>query len=261
MRAETSNTVGKLTPRKIGRRHFDALWLVALLLCAAKLPAQTANWHPVDDIATTAEQFLGQRVGESTNTTVRGMVDTRLRLGACDRALEGFMRAGTRVSAKTIVGVRCPGSKPWKVYVPVEVVVRTQVWIASRTLPRGHLLTKEDIKPEERDVARMNQGYITEINQLLGQRMKSSVLAGRAITDQLVEADDLVSRGQTVTLAVMSGNINIRMRGKALSDGGLNERIRVENLNSGRVVEGVVRSPEVVEVLVSQTGNFFSAKP
>ena len=262
MQTKTSKSVGKLTPRKSARRYFDALWAISLLLCAVELPAQTADWHPVEDIAGTAERFLAERVGTGGNTTVRaGMIDSRLRLTACDQPIEGFLRAGTRVGAKTIVGVRCSGTKPWKVYVPVEVAVRTRVWIASRPLPRGHLLTQNDLRAEERDVARMNQGYITDINRLLGQRLTSSVLAGRAITDRLVESDDLVSRGQTVTLAVMSGNINIRMSGKALSDGGLNDRIRVENLNSGRVVEGVVRSPELVEVLVSQTGNFFNAKP
>ena len=55
--------------------------------------------------------------------------------------------------------------------------------------------------------------------------------------------------------------MNISMSGKALMDGALNQRIRVENITSGRVVEGVVRSREQVEILVPASHVFFPAKP
>ena len=44
-------------------------------------------------------------------------------------------------------------------------------------------------------------------------------------------------------------------------DGALNQRIRVENLNSGRVVEGIVRSPEIVEILVPRGPDFSQQTP
>jgi flagella basal body P-ring formation protein FlgA len=66
----------------------------------------------------------------------------------------------------------------------------------------------------------------------------------------MLVADIMVRRGQMVTLIVKSGQMYIRMAGRALSDGALNQRIRVENSNSQRVVEGVVRSTEYVEILV-----------
>jgi flagella basal body P-ring formation protein FlgA len=51
-----------------------------------------------------------------------------------------------------------------------------------------------------------------------------------------------------VTLVVDNGGMEIRMAGKALSDGALDQRIRVENVSSRRVVEGIVRSAEIVEI-------------
>lgn len=51
------------------------------------------------------------------------------------------------------------------------------------------------------------------------------------------------------------------MIGTALMDGAIGQRIRVENVNSGRVVEGIVRSREVVEVLVpSRSGVITSSR-
>lgn len=124
------------------------------------------------------------------------------------------------------------------------------VLIAKRTFPRGHLLTPADVIAEQRDVSRMVGGYLADLEELNGQRLKQQIIGGRAISPTLLAADIVVRRGQSVTLIVQNEQMNISMTGKALTDGTLNQRIRVENANSRRVVEGLVRSPELVEILV-----------
>ena len=59
----------------------------------------------------------------------------------------------------------------------------------------------------------------------------------------------VVQRGQTVTLIATNGGFSVRMAGRALSDGMINQRVRVENLSSGKVVEGIARSEQVVEII------------
>lgn len=241
--------------RETVARKWPLLLVVAASLAWISFPIDVvaaASWHSLDDIAGTAESFLLERMGSANeNTSVEaGMLDGRLKLTECDQPLQGFLRPGTKIGPRTVVGVRCSGAKPWKIYVPVVMSVRTQVWVARQPLPRGHLLRREDLVADTRDVARMTAGYVSDSNRLVGQRLRSSILAGRVLTLKLLEPNDIVSRGQTVTLTVSAGGLAIRMAGKALMDGALNQRIRVENLNSGRVVEGIVRSPEIVEVLV-----------
>jgi len=171
------------------------------------------------------------------------------------------MRQGTKITARTIVGVACKGTKPWKLYIPVNVVVTDTVLIAKRTLPRGHTLMADDFVSEQRDVSRLVRGYISDDEAITGQRLKTQMMAGSILTPAMVKADIAIRRGQTVTLTIASGGINIQMSGKALMDGALSQRIRVENTNSGRIVEGIVRSREHVEVLISKTNSFFNAKP
>ncbi len=236
---------------------------LAVLLLAAGM-ATAADWHDPAAISAAAEQYLRERLSApdagDTRLSAQGF-DQRLRLAACDRPLEGFMRPGTRIGARTIVGVRCPGSRPWKVYVPVEMTVSTSVWVASRPLPRGHVLAEGDLVAETRDVSGRATGYVNSRNDLVGQRLKTSVLAGRVLEPHFLQAEIAVRRGQSVTLAVEVSGIQVRMSGKALADGALNQRIRVENHNSGRVVEGIVRSRELVEVLMPATGEFRNPDP
>ncbi|MDH3532860.1 MAG: flagellar basal body P-ring formation chaperone FlgA [Gammaproteobacteria bacterium] len=265
--------VRKLTMPIADRQRFDAsaggrsrlllaVAAVALLTPGTDAAAKQA-WQPTEDITATAESYLQHKTGRAANRTTlhAGTLDARHRLPLCDQPLEGFMRRGARISSRTIVGVRCNGSKPWKVYVPVDVVVMANVLTARHVLPRGHLVTKADIAIVERDVSRMISGYLSDPQALAGQRLKQQLLAGQVITPAMLAADQIVRRGQSVTLMATGGGVNIRMSGKALMNGALHQRIRVENSNSGRVVEGIVRSPEHVEVIVSANSGFFSAKP
>lgn len=250
--------VSKLTLRSRRRQRF-----VAILLLLPLFGSADERWHSNGDIQATAEAHVLRLTGSTGNrTTVKaGALDPRHRLPRCDRELESFMRRGSDVGSRTIVGVECRGARPWKVYVPVDVVVLANVFTARRTLPRGHLLTREDLAMDERDVSRMMSGYITSVDELVGQRLRQSVVAGRTVTPAMLEADRIVTRGQTVTLLASQGGLRVSMIGKALSDGALNQRIRVENVNSGRVVEGIVRSREHVEIVLPENTRFFTAKP
>ena len=261
--------VRKLTPRWQRRHEIDAgptrrAWLsVALALVTGGAFAADPAWHPTAEIAATAESFLQQRIGKSANRTSAqaATLDPRHRLARCERPLEAFLRPGTKISARTVVGVRCSGSKPWKLYVPVDVVVTADVLIAKRTLPRGHVLTANDFEVEARDVSRLLSGYVGDPASLVGQKLKYQLIAGRVLTPSMLVADAAVRRGQMVTIIASGGGIAVRMSGKALMDGALNQRIRVQNLNSGRVVEGIVRSREHVEVLLPAVTNIFNATP
>ena len=69
------------------------------------------------------------------------------------------------------------------------------------------------------------------------------------ITNQLLVASKAVQRGQMVTLVADASGLNVRMSGRALSDALVNQRVRVQNLSSGKIIEGVARSEQVVEII------------
>lgn len=226
--------------------------LAISILIAGNGPAFGSDWQDAGDIAAAAERFIRQEFGRGDGhlEPKAGYLDPRLRLPRCDAPLEPFGRKGTRLSARTIVGVRCGGSRPWKVYVPVEVAIRKTVIVARRSLPKGHLLTPDDVLAERRDVSRLPGAYLESVTGVSGQRLKHPVTGGTILKPKMISADKIVRRGQTVTLVVDADAMNIRMSGTALMDGALNQRIRVENRASGRIVEGLVRSSEHVEVLL-----------
>lgn len=240
-------------------------WLavVFVALTSAAPAGANAEWQDLEAIKQAAVTYMTSRIGTRSggNTAVEaGFLDPRLRLPACSVPLEPFLNRGTRVASATTVGVRCKGERPWKVYVPVTVVSTATVVVADRHLPKGSLLTPEVLRVERRDVTRNRAGYYTSIEAAAGQRVTRPILEGRLVSPDMLAAENVVRRGQSVTLVVSTGRMKIHMAGKALIDGAIGQRIKVENLSSGRVVEGVVRSREHVEVLVRGDQHFFPAK-
>ena len=263
MTAKRDDIAKPLTPAVAWRRVFGGCTALLILVLPLNAGGDELRAHAAAEIRATAEAYLATRTNSSdtsTSVTAAGF-DNRHRLPQCDAPLQGFLRRGTRIQARTIVGVRCTGSRPWKVYVPVDVAVSSEVLVAARPLPRGHLMSAADVRVERRDVSRLRHGYLADAKALLGQRLRAPLLAGTVLTPAVLQADDLVRRGQSVTITANLSGIAVNMSGKALADGGLGQRIRVENSNSGRIVEAIVRSREQVEVLLPANTNLFTARP
>ncbi len=264
--------VRKLTVSRTRRRKYVARGLLAAIsatLLASMLPrtangaAETPQWQSIEQISATAENFLRARTGVfAGNTTVQASdLDSRHRLPHCSVPLQAFMRSGADIQPRTIVGVRCDGDRRWKVYVQVNIVVTANVLVARQTLVKGHVLSAADLALKQRDVSRLRNGYLSDPEQVVGQRLKSQLIAGKTLKPSMIAADITIRRGQSVTLTVGAGNFKITMTGTALMDGIVDQRIRVQNNNSGRIIEGIVRSREHVEVLLSSNTHSFHAEP
>ena len=155
-------TVEYLTRRRRTRRRRVGLLAIVALLFAAPVRADgVTDWHAVGDIAQAAESFVLQRAGGGAGRTSAraAALDPRLRLAARDAPLTAALRPGARVGPRTVVAVSCEGTRPWRLFVPVEVTVRSQVWTVRHPLPRGHLLTAEDLVADERDVIRLRTNF------------------------------------------------------------------------------------------------------
>ena len=223
--------------------------LVALL-AGWGLPAPAAgSVQPVGDIAAAASAAALRLAPPATAglKVEEARVDDRLRLPRCEQPLAAEAAPGSRIGGRTTIEVRCP-QPSWRVFVPVTLAVRLPVVVAARPLPVGRALGAADLALAERDAHGLTRGYFTRVEDAVGQQVSRALGAGEAVTPAVLRAGTVVRRGQQVTLLARTDGIAVRMGGEALADGGTGQRIRVRNLSSGREVEGVVRSADLVEV-------------
>lgn len=166
-------------------------------------------------------------------------LDSRLRLAKCEQALDAKHTTIAR-GGRLTVNISCNGKKPWKLYVPVQVKIMQDVVVLAHSLSRNTLISQNDVRLERRDINKMHSGHFNTLNDVVGKTLRRSVGGGIALTPVYVESLKLVKRGQTVTLLAHGGGITVKMSGKAMANGAAGERIKVKNLSSNRVIEGMI---------------------
>jgi flagella basal body P-ring formation protein FlgA len=232
----------------MGLAHIIKGLCLGLLLAPAVLMAETV--HSLAAIQQHVEAFLLDLQGEDAAGLEIHVnpLDSRLRLANCDAKLEAFLASGSRALGNTSVGVRCPGSQPWTVYLSAQVRSFGDVLVANRFLPRGTLLTQADLSTERRDLTTLPAGYETDASRLLGKRLRRSLREQTVIPPQALEAPKLVNRGDRVTIVVNHAGMQVTANGTALQDGVQGEYVRVRNQTSERIIEGEVVDARRVQI-------------
>lgn len=237
---------------KLSRLNADYLTVAKRILLVSLLGMATTHAEgiqPLDTIYTVAKDFLVSRnQGQQAPQIEAGPLDARLALAACDAPLEAFMPPGSAAYGNTTVGVRCPGAKPWSVYVPVKVKVSTSVVVAARPLVRGAQLSVADLTTATLDAGSLPPDYLTDPQQAIGQQLTRPVSIGMAVAAGMLDTPRMVRRDERVTILAEEGGLEVRMAGLALEDGVLGQPIKVRNLLSKRIIGGVIAAPGIVKV-------------
>jgi flagella basal body P-ring formation protein FlgA len=112
------------------------------------------------------------------------------------------------------------------------------------------VLRAEDL--ELRSARSSRGGGLTDPGQAVGKRLLRNLSAGSPLAAADVEAVPMVERGDLVKLVARVGAVTATATGRALEAAAPQEVLRVENLTSRRVVQGIVREAGVVEVVAEE---------
>ncbi len=234
--------------KKMTLRRLLILLQAGLVPVFAPVIAHAAEIQSLRSIRDAAETFvLSQFNTDNAQVEIIPVkLDPRLRLSLCDQPLDAELPSSSRRGGRLTVNVKCNGTKPWTLYVPVQVKVMQDVVVLSHSLSRNSIISQSDLKIEQRDINRMTSGYFSDLQEVIGKTLKRSVGGGLALSPSYVESQRLVKRGQQVILLAQTGSITVKMAGKAMANGGAGERIKVKNLSSNRVIEGVITEEGVI---------------
>jgi flagellar basal body P-ring formation protein FlgA len=152
------------------------------------------------------------------------------------------------MSLRNTVAVSCQQGAEWTVYVPVMLESEGPVLVTTRAVARGDGLTAADVEARIQRVPGLASHFVVDPGDLTGRHARRALSAGTVVSNDLLATDLLIKRGQQVTLLASVGGIEVRASGKALTDGGAADRVRVQNLNSLRIVEGLVESADIVRI-------------
>lgn len=152
-----------------------------------------------------------------------------------------------RVSATVMV----PGSaalrlKPARI--SGQMVETIEVVVPLKTIARGELVAEKDVMVERRPRDGQTGDLINEASAVIGKMARRQLGQGIALRAVDIQRQEVVGRGELVTMFYEGPGITLTLRGKANEAGAPGDVISVTNPTSKRVVQGTVTGPGRVSV-------------
>jgi flagellar basal body P-ring formation protein FlgA len=114
---------------------------------------------------------------------------------------------------------------------------------------RGEVLKASDLTVVKRP--KSDGPMITDAHVATGQAARHQLRAGQPLHDEDLMKPALVSRNDNVTIVYEAPGLTLTLRGQAQDGGALGDTISVQNVQSKRMVQGVITGPGRVTVTAS----------
>lgn len=221
-----------------------------LLFASPAAHPEEAGLQPLDGVRKAAERAVRREIDPALKGVELDVVplDPRLRLPACGGELESRAQPPRGTQTRVLARVSCSRGVTWSLNIPVDVRREVTLLILRRAIARGETIAATDVNPQTRVLAGLGSPYVARVEDLAGRPTRRPLSEGTAVTADALNAALLIHRGQDVTLMTSAGGLEVRAPGRALADASANQRLRVQNLGSLKIVEGVAETDSVVRV-------------
>ena len=148
-----------------------------------------------------------------------------------------------------LVVARVNGQDAWRTTVRLKQKVYDEVVVAARPLRRNQAIASDDVKLVRRPLTDADPSrVIGSLEQVLGKQARRPIGANELIqTEMLLQPVD-VEEGGRVMVVYRTTRVILEVPGVALVNGHVGDFIPVKNLQSGRVIYGIIESGGTVRV-------------
>ncbi len=147
------------------------------------------------------------------------------------------------------VDIIIDGKKMDRVSVSGLVALYETVLLAKQSFEKGEVLSRENVYGEKKNIFEIGDNYIKDFKTIEGKLLLSGIRQGECITTNLVAFPPLIQKGDIVSLFARNDTLLIVTTGVCREDGFENDVIKVENMNSGKIIRGIVKEKSKVEVI------------
>jgi flagellar basal body P-ring formation protein FlgA len=156
-------------------------------------------------------------------------------------------QAGARPWGRTNVAVRCLDEAGWRIYVQVNIHVKTAYLISARPVAQGQTLSAEDISSQLGDLSELPANIITDQALAVGKVASAAIPAGQLLRADMLKALTSVRQGQSVKVVSRGPGFAVANEGKALNNAVEGQVVQVR-LADGQVVSGIAKAGGTVEI-------------
>ena len=141
-----------------------------------------------------------------------------------------------------------------------QLVETMEVVVPKRLIARGETLGKDDVTVERRPRDGQGSEIIGDARAAIDKVARRALLAGVPLRGSDVQREEIVGKGDLVTIVYEAPGLLITLRGKANEAGAMGDVVSVTNPQSKRVLQGKVTGAGRISVQPSTAGRVASAQ-
>lgn len=219
------------------------------LLAAFTADAGATGKSQHQKVQTGAKEYLISALGSDDGDTDVNVdivnIDERIAIPACPEGFDYHADPASLGQSYISVRVSCRNND-WYLFTSAHINRTRQVIVTSGMISPGTVLTSENLQVADIDVNRLRHTAYTDINDLVGARMKRRVRGGQPVQSNML---CFVCKGDRITISAKLSGMQVKTAGIAKQDGVVGDTIQVVNANSQKAVIAEVASAQ--EVVVS----------
>lgn len=165
-------------------------------------------------------------------------------------------------SRRVLARLSVPGSmamrlKPLRI--SGQLVETVEVVVPKRAIARGETLLLADVAVERRPRDGQGTEILSDARGAIDKVARRALIAGVPLRASDIQREEIVAKGDLVTIVYETPGLIITLRGRANEAGAMGDVISITNPQSKRVLQGKVSGPGKVSVQPSAAGRIASA--
>jgi len=224
--------------------------VLALIVCGTAQAEPAFQSH--ESIYAAVNDYIAQHINIVSEYEISiTPLDKLLKLPACSEALETFSPGEALKAGRASIGVRCNDPNRWSIFTSAAIKLYQEVLVLTQPVQRGELITRQHLALEKRDVTRLRDDFVTQVEQIVNKQAIRPLAQGSVVSPRSLAEPRLIKRGDKVVISAEQSAFSIKMNGTAMMNGSKGQLIPIKNQNSGRIINATVIEPGVVSVTLN----------
>jgi flagella basal body P-ring formation protein FlgA len=225
-------------------KQYLPLFLAFLLVIPASSFAATQH----EKVEQGVKNYLASSLATSNDNTNIDIsvvkIDDRINIPQCPSGFEYHASEEALKQSYISVRVSC-NTNDWYVFTSAQVNRTKKIVVTAGAVSPGTVLTSENLALADVDIRRLRHTAFTDLDTLIGARMKRRVVDGQAVQSNML---CFVCKGDRITIKASVGTMAVKTAGIAQQDGVIGDTIRVTNSSTQNTVVAEVASAKEVVV-------------
>ena len=154
-----------------------------------------------------------------------------------------------RVGRVPFIGfVKVDGIIKKRLRLVANVTVAYDVFRSVRSLKRGHVIQHQDVELIRVESNKLMRNIISDESDLIGHRLVRNLGQRESFLNYMVRKIPLVKTGDRILIVAQKGPLRVTAPGVVKENGFKNDTVRVENINSRKLIFGTVVDSHTIRV-------------